>query len=50
HPTFRSQRFKRATTDKFFIVVEAADPQFDSQKTQALLESTGADHIETLED
>lgn len=49
HPTFRSARFKRATTDRFFIVVEAADPQFDMQKTQTLLQSTGADFIETLE-
>lgn len=49
HPTFKNERFKRATTDRFFIVVESADPQFDAGRTRALLESTGAAHVEPLE-
>ena len=41
HPLFRSARFRRATSDRFFIVIEAADPKFDPEKTRALLESLG---------
>ena len=49
HPVFHSERFLRATDDKFFISIEAADPRFDSEGTKALLESAGATHIESLE-
>ena len=38
HPLFRSGRFKRATDDRFFISIEAADPQFDAERTRSLLE------------
>jgi hypothetical protein len=41
HPVFSSTRFKRVTTDRFFITVEAQDPVFDHKRTQALLESLG---------
>jgi hypothetical protein len=49
HPAFASARFERVTDDKFFIMVEAADPNFDRQKTAALLKETGASFIEELE-
>jgi hypothetical protein len=39
HPLFRSARFRRATNDRFFISVEAADPLFDADGTRTLLES-----------
>jgi hypothetical protein len=38
HPLFSSSRFKRATDNRFFISVEAADPKFDPDATWALLE------------
>jgi len=50
HPVFESDRFRAATTDKFFISVEADDPKFDSNKTRALLESAHPAHIEVLEE
>jgi hypothetical protein len=50
HPTFRSERFRQVTNDKFFISIEAADPRFDAQKTEALLRSVGSSHVERLED
>jgi len=50
HPTFRSARFKRATTDRFFIVVESADPTFDVEQTQELLRRTGSGHVELLQE
>lgn len=49
HPAFASKAFERVTDDKFFIMVEAKDPQFDLNKTKALLQSTGATLVEELE-
>jgi hypothetical protein len=48
HPVFTSPRFRRATTDRFFIVVEAADPQFDSDGTRGLLASLGGVVVEEV--
>ncbi len=50
HPTFRSGRFKRVTTDRFFVCIETADPKFDASKTEQLLTKCGATHVEWLED
>jgi hypothetical protein len=50
HPAFRSARFRRVTTDRFFLLVEAADPRFDAVRTADLLGSLGASHVEWLED
>jgi len=49
HPTFRSERFRRVTNDRFFITIESTDPRFDVERTEALLRSAGAKHIEWLE-
>lgn len=50
HSVFNSERFKRATDDKFFISIEAVDPNFDAKKSAALLESAGASHVEMVEE
>ena len=50
HPTFRSERFRRATNDRFFLAVEAADPRFDVERTEALLRRAGGTHLEWLEE
>lgn len=42
HPVFESDEFRRATSDGFFISIEADDPKFDEAKTLAFLESIGA--------
>jgi len=49
HPLHASDRFRRATSDGFFISIESADPQFDVEKTQRLLNGAGAVHVEMLE-
>ena len=49
HPVFKSERFRRVTTDRFFIVLEASDKKFDLEKTQEFAESLGGIHIERLE-
>jgi len=47
HPVFTSRRFGRATTDRFFIAIDAEDPKFDEAATGRLLESLGATAVET---
>ena len=48
HPLFNSERFRRATQDRFFIVVEARDPRFDIDKTRALLADLGGTVVEEI--
>lgn len=50
HPVFYSERFKSFSTDKFFISVEAADPQFDVAQTRRFLESLHPAHVELVEE
>src|SRR5262245_12195884 len=40
YPTFRVDRFRRATNDRFFVYIESRDKQFELGKAQALLEET----------
>ncbi len=49
HPCFKSQRFLRATDDRFFIVIESRDPLFVRGKTGEFLESLGPAAVEELE-
>lgn len=49
HPLFGSKSFERVTDDKFFIVIETQDPQFELVKTRKLLEESGAVSLEILE-
>ena len=48
HPVFGSERFERASDDRFFISIDGSDPRFDEQTTRKLLEEAGAVHVETL--
>lgn len=48
HPLFGSARFRKATDDRFFISVEAADPQFDVVKTSGMLKSLHSTNVETV--
>ena len=50
HAVMKQAHYKRATDDRFFVVIEARDPQYDPAGTKALLESVGAREIEELED
>lgn len=42
HPLFDVPEFDRATSDRFFLCVEAADPQFTREETMRFMESLGA--------
>lgn len=48
HPVFASERFKRASNDRFFISIEAKDPRYDRVRTRALADSLGGT-VEELE-
>lgn len=48
HPLFASERFERATDDRFFISIESWDPRFDATRTAAELEDYGATHVELI--
>jgi len=50
HPVFESDRFRRASDDRFFISIEAEDPKFDLHKAKALFEGAHAAHIEVIEE
>jgi mono/diheme cytochrome c family protein len=45
-PTVTSERFRRSTSDKFFITLDARDPRFSSAGANALLQSAGASAVE----
>lgn len=50
HSLFNSERFRRVTTDGFFLSIEARDAAFDRKATAELLDSLGAVHVEEVED
>jgi hypothetical protein len=45
HPVFAAPRVENTTTSTFMIVVEAADPKFELNGTEAFLRKTGADFV-----
>lgn len=49
-PLFKHERFRRATSDRFFIVVQARDGRFDLDETRRLLQEHGATAVEVVEE
>jgi hypothetical protein len=39
HPVFNVPEFRRASIDRFFLCIEAADPKFEREKTWTFLDS-----------
>ena len=50
HPLFASERFRRATQDRFFITIEACDPKYDEARVRAFLEALGSIQVERVDD
>jgi len=50
HPVFNWERFKRASDDAFFLVIEARDAKFNEEKTRSLLEEAGGQHVTLIHD
>jgi len=50
NPLFKVERFRRATSDRFFVVIDATDPKFDEEQVTQLLNSTKPLAVERVED
>lgn len=51
HPLFGASRFyKHASTDRFFVCIEARDPKFDLVGTTRFLEGLKAQHVTEVQD
>jgi hypothetical protein len=50
HPLFNWDRFKKVTDDKFFVVIEAADPKFSEASARQLLQELGGHNIDLIHD
>jgi len=50
HPLFNVARFERATQDGFFFCIEAADPNFDPEKTWRFLEDLKPEGLYAVQD
>ena len=50
HPVFNVERFAQASTDKFFLCIEARDTKFDLVETSKFLQSLHAQHVNEVKD
>jgi hypothetical protein len=50
HPAFNWHRFLRASRDRFFLAVEATDPQYDRDGTASFLRGLGPSEVIEVED
>lgn len=50
HPVFNVERFSLASSDKFFLVVESADPKFNQPSTTEFFKSIGAKGVYDVEE
>ena len=48
HPLDHVRRFARSTDDRFFLLIEAADPKFDEEATRALIDATRPLAVESV--
>lgn len=49
HPVFNVEGFERASTDRFFLCIEAGDPKFDSTSTRRFLEGLNPISVKEVE-
>ncbi|HKT47539.1 MAG TPA: DUF3341 domain-containing protein [Candidatus Acidoferrales bacterium] len=50
HPLFNAERFKMASTDRFFLCIESTDPKFHLADTAHFLQSCHAQHVTEVRD
>ena len=50
NPLFSNAGFRRATSDRFFLAIEAADPLYQVDQVRTLLEAQGAETIEKVDE
>lgn len=49
HPLLKHRRFQLATHDRFFVVIETADPKYQDDRTRDWLKSLGSKRVEMVE-
>jgi hypothetical protein len=49
HPLFGTPRFGLASEDRFFLYIDARDPQFDPERTRSFIGSLGAWNVEPVQ-
>jgi len=49
HPVFNVERFELASRNRFFLLIEVADPRFDSAGTRRFLENIGSHGVYEVE-
>ena len=49
HPVFNVQHFAHASKDKFFLVIESADPKFDAVQTRQFLSELNSQEVTEVE-
>lgn len=49
HPVFNVERFALASRNRFFLCIEAEDPEFDAAETRVFLEDVGARDVYRVE-
>ena len=50
HPVFNVPRFALATREKFFLLIETKDPQYDYEKTRSFMESLSPQEVFDVEE
>jgi hypothetical protein len=50
HPVFGVDRFSQASTDKFFLCIQAKDPKFNLTETARFLQGLNATHVDEVKD
>jgi len=48
HPVFEHPDFGRTGDDKYMIVIEVEDPQFDEEETSQFLTSLGGQSVQVI--
>lgn len=49
HPVFNAPNFERASSDRFFLCIEATDPKFDVAGTQEFMQTLGPQLVSVVE-
>lgn len=50
HPVFNVPRFALATREKFFLIIESADPKYDYEGTKSFMESLDPQEVFDVEE